>query len=277
MTSEINQTVCANCGADLAGKYCASCGQKAAPLNPSAGDLLHEAAHELLHVDGKIVSSVHLLLTSPGTLTREYAAGRRARHIPPLRLYLVLSVIYFAVTTFTPSMNFRLTVGAQKTSGMSFDATPSERRSDPEALRKLGFKTDEELREAAGDAVVHWLPRAMFLLVPLFAVMVGLTVRRLGRKYPQHLSFALHVHAAWFLLMAVGRLARLVPVSWVGAVTALAVAVLMVAYLVAAFRRAYDLTIPGAIGRTAGVGISYALLIAAAFVAIILPLVVARG
>jgi hypothetical protein len=78
----VESTACANCGASLSGVYCATCGQKAAPLDPTVGDFLHDLVHEIAHVDGKIVRSVRLLLTKPGFLTREYVEGRRA----PLRL-----------------------------------------------------------------------------------------------------------------------------------------------------------------------------------------------
>jgi hypothetical protein len=44
----------------------------------------------------------------------------------------------------------------------------------------------------ASPALVEWVPRAMFVLVPLFAGLVALMVRRSGRNYPQHLYFALH-------------------------------------------------------------------------------------
>jgi hypothetical protein len=46
--------------------------------------------------------------------------------------------------------------------------------------------------------VAVWLPRLMFLLVPFFASLVSRVRRVPIRPYPQHLIFALHVHAAWF-------------------------------------------------------------------------------
>lgn len=52
-------------------------------------------------MDGKILQSVKLLFTRPGFLTREYVEGRRIRYISPLRLYLVFSVAYFAVSALT--------------------------------------------------------------------------------------------------------------------------------------------------------------------------------
>jgi hypothetical protein len=268
---------CANCGAALSGRFCASCGQKVAALDPSIGDLLHELAHELLHVDGKIARSVYLLFTAPGALTREHAAGRRASQVSPIRLYLLFSVVYFAVAAFTPSMNLRLTVGAQHQSGYTFETKPVERHSDPEELRKLGFKSDDELRQAASDAIVHWMPRALFLLVPLFAGIVGLVVRRSRQKYPQHLYFALHVHAAWFLLLALASAARLVPVAWVGSAVAMGIVVWMIAYFVLALRRAYGVTIGGALWRTAAVAVTYGVLLVAALVAIVLPIVVGKA
>ena len=70
-------TACPNCGAPLAGAFCAQCGQKVAPVNPTLHDLLHDAVHEFLHIDGRIVRSVQYLLLRPGMLTREYYAGRR--------------------------------------------------------------------------------------------------------------------------------------------------------------------------------------------------------
>lgn len=78
MNDAVGLEQCPNCGVRLTGRYCADCGQKTAPLNPTIGHFLHEVAHELLHFDGKIFRSVWLLLTRPGFLTRELLAGRPA-------------------------------------------------------------------------------------------------------------------------------------------------------------------------------------------------------
>ena len=37
------------------------------------------------------------LFTKPGYLTLEYLAGRRVRYVTPMRLYLFLSIIAFAL------------------------------------------------------------------------------------------------------------------------------------------------------------------------------------
>jgi hypothetical protein len=98
----IDQSECLNCGTALHGEFCSGCGQKAGHSNPTFHDLWHDVTHETLHVDGRLWSSLRLLFTKPGFLTQEYIAGRRTTHFPPLRLYLICSVAYFAIAAFAP-------------------------------------------------------------------------------------------------------------------------------------------------------------------------------
>ena len=53
--------------------------------------------------------------------------------------------------------------------------------------------------------LVEAMPRVLFALVPVFAAIVALFYR--GRKYPEHLYFAIHFHSFVFLALLV-RLAR---------------------------------------------------------------------
>jgi hypothetical protein len=244
----------------LTGPFCSVCGQKEVDLNPTLTSFLHEVWHELTHVDGKLIPSVRMLIISPGALTLEHYAGRRARYLSPIRLYLVFSILYFAVfavAALTPNTNFRVTVGADNTSGWSIETRPIERRSDPEALRKLGYDTEEELRQAASGAVTRWLPRLMFLLLPVFAALTGLFVKRLEWNYPRHVHFALHLHATWFLLLTVSAAANFIPIQWIGELVSIIMAVWIVVYFILALRRTYNLTLGGAMWRAAAVGVVY--------------------
>jgi hypothetical protein len=83
------------------------------------------------------------------------------------------------------------------------------------------------------------LPYFMFVMVPAFAFIVMLVVRKSGRTYPQHLYFALHVHAVMFALTAVTMPFELVESRTVRGVAALARATLTIAYGIAAMRTAY--------------------------------------
>src|SRR5437763_7136925 len=83
---------CLNCGATLAGPFCAECGQRAIPPYPSVRDLMVDAFWELSGWDGRFASTVRALLRRPGLLTLEFLNGRRARYLSPVRLYLMASL-----------------------------------------------------------------------------------------------------------------------------------------------------------------------------------------
>ena len=93
---------CLNCGTELQGQYCAVCGQRASNRLISLWELLRDAFGDLLELDSRLWRTVIPLLIRPGLLTHDYLIGRRARYMPPLRMYLVLSVIFFVVAVFDP-------------------------------------------------------------------------------------------------------------------------------------------------------------------------------
>ena len=88
---------CDNCGAAVPGKYCSHCGQRFEHAIHSVLHFTREAMEDLTHADSRLWSTLAALLFKPGFLTREFLSGRRVRYLPPLRLYLVLSVLFFLV------------------------------------------------------------------------------------------------------------------------------------------------------------------------------------
>jgi hypothetical protein len=89
--------VCANCHAPLSGEYCASCGQRHEPHIHTVAHFAGEAFESISHADSRLWRTLWYLFARPGFLTREFFAGRRVAYLPPFRLYLVLSVLFFVV------------------------------------------------------------------------------------------------------------------------------------------------------------------------------------
>jgi hypothetical protein len=89
--------VCANCHASLAGEYCAACGQRHEPRVHTVGHFAGEAFESISHADSRLWRTLLFLLVKPGRLTREFFEGRRVRYLPPFRLYLVISVLFFLI------------------------------------------------------------------------------------------------------------------------------------------------------------------------------------
>ncbi|NNC76377.1 MAG: DUF3667 domain-containing protein, partial [Woeseiaceae bacterium] len=93
---------CLNCGAGIRGQYCGECGQRASARLISLWELVRDAFGDLFELDSRLWRTMVPLLVRPGVLTSDYLRGRRARYMPPFRMYLVLSLIFFVVAFFDP-------------------------------------------------------------------------------------------------------------------------------------------------------------------------------
>ena len=87
---------CANCGAALEGPFCGQCGQSIEEIRRPAWALITDFTGDVFVWDGRFLSTLRALLRGPGRLARSYADGQRARWTPPIRLYLLISLAFFA-------------------------------------------------------------------------------------------------------------------------------------------------------------------------------------
>jgi len=94
---ERTEKICLNCGAHLQGRYCHVCGQENVVPKESLGQLIRHFFEDITHFDGKFFKTIKYLITKPGFLSQEYLAGRRARYLHPIRMYLFISFIFFLV------------------------------------------------------------------------------------------------------------------------------------------------------------------------------------
>ena len=93
---------CLNCGNRLRGQYCGTCGQRSRSRLISLWELISDAFGDLFEIDSRLWQTLIPLLIRPGRLTRDYLEGRRARYMPPFRMYLVLSLLFFVIAFFDP-------------------------------------------------------------------------------------------------------------------------------------------------------------------------------
>jgi hypothetical protein len=256
------ESVCANCGAHLTGIYCAACGQKYRPSRPTVRHLLHDLAEELISYDGKIYRSIWLLFARPGFLTREAFADRRASYVSPLRLYVFFSVLFFAAFAFAPNL---ITINYTYTPSKNEQADPAvDVRFDPKVIEQK----KAEVRRAVNEVTGHWVPHAMFLLMPAFAGLVMLFRRKSGRTYPEHMYFAMHVHAVAFFTATLVVLANIVVVPYLSA-GAKAIGLLFAAgHFGRAFGNAYGTTPFGTVWRTGLISLIYAIVLLGALLTI---------
>jgi uncharacterized protein DUF3667 len=258
---------CLNCGAALTGAYCARCGQKVTRPDPTLGAFLHETTHELAHWDGKVPATLKTLFLKPGLLTIDFLAGRRARWLSPLRVYLICSVALFAGRALVDEFGLRT---IREMASFSFSnrqttgpLTPEERQLIESGPIGRLFGADRLERVVADPTRLNrefeaTLPRAMFVLLPVFALLTNLAWRKTEPRYPTHLYVALHIHAAIFGAMLLLTIA--VGLSRSDAI-AMVVAVMFLGYVLwyglTALHRVFRDTWPVTILKATAVGIIY--------------------
>ncbi|WP_325051111.1 DUF3667 domain-containing protein [Aurantiacibacter spongiae] len=87
---------CLNCGTELTGAYCRACGQQG-HVHRTIGAFMHDLLHGALHFEGKLWRTLPMLALKPGSLTRRYIDGERARFVSPMALFLFAVFLMFAI------------------------------------------------------------------------------------------------------------------------------------------------------------------------------------
>ena len=136
---------CLNCGSVISGKHCAQCGQAADVHVLSLKEVGGDVAHSLLHLDSRVWQTIKLLARKPGELTREFIGGRHQLYLPPFRLYLAISIVYFALQALLPdgdSFNIDKPEDVQKKVATGAGPVPEDLRKELEAEGVLTSQGD---------------------------------------------------------------------------------------------------------------------------------------
>jgi hypothetical protein len=88
---------CLNCNAHVYGTYCHICGQENIEPTESVWHLVAHYFYDITHFDGKFFSTLKYLIWRPGFLPAEYARGRRASYLNPIRMYVFTSAFFFLI------------------------------------------------------------------------------------------------------------------------------------------------------------------------------------
>jgi hypothetical protein len=185
-------THCLDCGAELQGPYCHQCGQSADDHHRSILHLAWEAVEGLTHLDGRLARTLPPLLFRPGRLARDQIEGRRTRHVPPFRLFLITLVGF--LLAFELGNHGRpeapRPVAAQHVKlvvhGTAFDVEGKSAKEIAETRKGLEMigsnpfgrwviehvtrvRANKQLFRAQAD---QWAHRLAILLLPMFATLL---------------------------------------------------------------------------------------------------------
>ena len=337
---------CANCHEPLIGPFCAVCGQPRDVHRRTIRHLLADFFADIISFDSRILRTARALMLQPGELARAYHEGRTQPFVPPVRLYLFVSLVFFLVLSaahialfqfdlrvtnqvirkdaggiyidregqripmpgYVSAPDGHVTVAGHRSKTKIGDNTYTV-TAPPMFLRQTGHvppvpaqvKTElarmqHDTMTAKGDdlgakiervisttmskladdpaalnaPMTEWLPRLLFVLVPLFAGILSLFYWRQRRQYffVDHLVFSLNYHSFGFALLVLA----LGPAQILSqGILLIALFAVLALYLLLAMKRFYGQGWPWTGLKFAGFGLIYTFFILGpAFVGLLL-------
>lgn len=124
--------------------FCPECGQKNSELKIGFGTLVLDFLGDVFTFDSKIFKSLWYLVSKPGLLTKEFNDGKRARFIPPLRMFLILGVLTFSLFSALYDPAGEVAQGFK-------DATLDSRSSTSKINIERNHEKEKELSEGLTD------------------------------------------------------------------------------------------------------------------------------
>jgi hypothetical protein len=239
---------------------------------PTTRELLHELLEGLTHSDSRLWRTLKSLWFKPGKLTEEFIAGRRVAYLPPFRLYLIASILFFLLASL---MQPKAVVGQFDSSTHAITPITSCDEMNSDSLAKSHPDWNRRVQHACraimsdkGEGLMRvaigTMPKAMFFFLPLIALLHMAMYWRPRPRYAEHLLFFVHLHAMFFsaaivMLLAAGA-AEVYP--WLSGTSGVLTTLLgwsLPIYTVLAMRRVFRRSWPGTLLRAAGLYLVYML------------------
>lgn len=273
MTNPATQTHCLNCDQKLIGNFCHICGQEKVDIKITFTELTRDFFGDMFTYDSRFYRTILPLLFKPGFLTRQFFVGKRIPYVPPLRLYLFISFILFLWLAITGSF-VNVGTGEPEMAQAAADEINAELEDSEEIeaakeLMKLAtnnWVAIQENPEAFTSLLASRLPYLMFLLLPIFAILIWIHFPFSGFNYLQHFVFTLHVHAFVFLSILLLSIAT-IGIDWdFSGLMLLAILI----YNSVAIHKAYGAGVAASIAKTLSISFAYLIVIATSFIAFLL-------
>lgn len=290
---------CLNCSYPLPHEYnfCPRCGQKNINNNPTFWELVTDFFQNYFSLDSKLGRSIKPFFFKPGFLTNRFNEGQRVNYVNPVRLYLIISFLYFFIVGILIS-KIEPDPGTGETAIIDtsdnrkkINQVDSLLKNNPEIKKNLNLDDrledqpdisdnmlDKLLKYAEVDSIsdkalldslnvevtgpsdienrfisqlrrsirnpellkaniAKNLPLMMFLLLPVFALLLKFFYIRRNLLYIRHLVHSLHLHSFAFFIFGLTLLflANVHNATWIGQLSLLVVVV----YSFFSFRNVY--------------------------------------
>ena len=232
---------CPNCGLSRSGRFCSHCGQNDRNYLRGLWRVIAELCKETFELDGRVWRTLAQMFRRPGALAQEFSRNRRASYLSPIRLYLFASLAFFFLFAMEDDRRpgekasarvelDRIDPGQEE--ALKAALPPLQQRKMAEVLRrdrwaKVLIGLAANYRQTIEGEPDHWdrfllirlvdlaedprvffgdlldnMPIAMFLTLPVYALLLALFFLGSRRYFTEHLVFAVQLQTFAFIVFA---------------------------------------------------------------------------
>ncbi len=209
------KTVCKNCNNSFDGdfKYCPYCGQENRDQPLKFKDFISEYLSANFNLDSKFILTLKTLILKPGLLTKEILDGKRTKYVTPVRLYLLVSLVYFFVISFEKDSGIVINSKDIGKSGIvlttKIHGADTLTGFEKTLYNKLILLNSKQGKKEFRRLFKKSVSMGMFFFIPLTAWIFYLFFRKRYHYYIPHLIFLIHLQTVVFIILTVFSLIRL--------------------------------------------------------------------
>lgn len=216
---------CPNCDTIYTGNFCPHCGQANGTFDKPLRFIVADFAGNIFAFDTRLWNTLKTIFIQPGKMAQDIMNGKRARYMPPFRLYVFVSFIFFLMLNYSVPSNRDF--GELENSLQTAIANDSLEIQDSIYLQQMMDSLRIETKKESNnldlfgnsyeldvpDIIKHpkryfskflrWVSTAMFFLMPIYGFLLWVFFRQTQRHYFGHLILAINQHVFTFLLFIV--------------------------------------------------------------------------
>ncbi|MBU2893726.1 DUF3667 domain-containing protein [Colwellia sp. D2M02] len=147
----LTEKSCENCHQVVTGDFCSNCGQSLDSTLKYFWVVILHLLDDIFSFDSRASRTLFPLIFRPGFLTNEYFSGRRVHYVPPIRLYLFISIVFFLTLKLTVSSEEKHTIELKNNKAAIAQVTEHIEKLDEKRLAVLTQKESTELTRINAD------------------------------------------------------------------------------------------------------------------------------
>ncbi|MFZ4620938.1 MAG: DUF3667 domain-containing protein [Bacteroidota bacterium] len=172
--------------------------------------------------DERLFKTIRPLFMRPGSLTLEYLSGKRKQFLSPFKLYFFISFVFFLVGSLSDTKSNFININSKKSIGSnSVDGndTLKLQGGTKNDLVNISLQDPSDTTDTIGRSIGNALkrmrsnptllvekfkeyrPKIIFLLLPVFALLLKLLYVRSRHLYIKHIVFAFYFHSVVFFIL----------------------------------------------------------------------------